>query len=230
MTMSRVRRSTQHQSREGLWWATFGVTATLAITSLIGAFPLSDPRSKLLSSPSLPTHSDIRISPNIIATATKREITTASFPTSQPVELIIPAIGLYSSVGTLGLQSDGQVMVPTNSQSIGWYRGGVTPGQIGSAVILGHVDSYLGPGAFFNLKSLGPGDRIDVVLADGMIETFVVERVVQYSKEAFPDQLVYGSNGIRGLQLVTCGGIFDRSTGSYDSNIVVFSELTTPQL
>ena len=104
---------------------------------------------------------------------------------------------------------------------------GPTPGQVGSAVILGHVDSYLGPGTFFNLKNMKSGNSIIVTLADGAVEHFVVTGVVQYSKVAFPDQLVYGPHGIRSLQLVTCGGTFDHETGHYESNIVVFSRLVS---
>jgi sortase (surface protein transpeptidase) len=98
---------------------------------------------------------------------------------------------------------------------------------MGSAVILGHVDSYLGPGVFFYLKNLKAGDRINVVLADGAVTRFAVNRVVEYSNTTFPDQLVYGSRGTQSLQLVTCGGTFDHATGHYESNIVVFSQLVS---
>jgi sortase (surface protein transpeptidase) len=118
-------------------------------------------------------------------------------------------------------------MVPTSTTTVGWYVNGAAPGQIGSAVILGHVDSYTGPGVFFELKTLVAGDRINVVLADGAVTTFAVTKVVEYSKTSFPDQLVYGSHGIRSLQLVTCGGTFDHATGHYESNVVVYSQLVS---
>jgi sortase (surface protein transpeptidase) len=116
-------------------------------------------------------------------------------------------------------------MVPTTIHTVGWYIDGPAPGQEGSAVILGHVDSYQGVGVFFNLKSLTAGDQIEVVSADGVTTRFVVSKVVEYSKSAFPDRLVYGPHGTRSLQLVTCGGVFDHATGHYESNIVVFSQL-----
>jgi len=149
-----------------------------------------------------------------------------SVPTSRPVALAIPSLGVDTSVGELGLQADGQVQVPATTRIVGWYRYGVTPGQIGSAVILGHVDSYLGPGVFFELKTLKAGESLDLTLADGARTRFVVTEVVQYLKTAFPDRLVYGAHGTsRSLQLVTCGGVFDRATGHYLSNVVVFSRL-----
>jgi LPXTG-site transpeptidase (sortase) family protein len=118
-------------------------------------------------------------------------------------------------------------MVPTSIHTVGWYIDGPSPGQMGSAVILGHVDSYKGKGVFFNLKTLKLGDKITVTSSDGVLMTFKVTTVVQYSKSAFPDRLVYGSHGTRSLQLVTCGGVFDQATGHYESNIVVFSHLVS---
>jgi sortase (surface protein transpeptidase) len=156
-----------------------------------------------------------------------RATTIPALSRSRPVRLTIPAIQVATSVTKLGLQANHQVMVPTNTTTVGWYIDGAAPGQVGSAVILGHVDSYLGPGVFFDLKNLKAGDRINVVLADGAVTSFAVTRVVEYSKTSFPDKLVYGSNGTQSLQLVTCGGTFDHATGHYESNIVVYSHLVS---
>jgi hypothetical protein len=93
-------------------------------------------------------------------------------------------------------------------------------------VILGHVDSYAGPGVFFKLPSLVAGDLVDVGLADGVTAVFKVTSVATYLKADFPDNAVYTSNGNSALQLVTCGGTFDSSTGHYLSNIVVYTSLT----
>jgi Sortase domain len=144
---------------------------------------------------------------------------------STPVTLSIPAIGVAVAVSELGLNPDGTVQVPTDFQEPGWYRLGPTPGQVGSAVILGHVDSYRGVAVFFNLRSLTAGDPVDVTLADGVVAHFVVTSVAMYPKDQFPAQQVYGSHGYSQLQLVTCGGTFDSQTGHYLSNIVVYSSL-----
>lgn len=144
---------------------------------------------------------------------------------SRPVRLNIGQLGISTGVGSLGLQANGQVMVPRSVHTVGWYRNGPTPGEVGSSVILGHVDSYIGPGIFFELKTLHVGASITVVLADGVTTRFAVTRVVEYSKGSFPDRLVYGPHGTRSLNLVTCGGVFNHATGSYESNIVVFSRL-----
>jgi LPXTG-site transpeptidase (sortase) family protein len=115
--------------------------------------------------------------------------------------------------------------VPTDIQQPGWYRFGPSPGQEGSAVILGHVDSYQGPAVFFSLRSLVAGDAIYVTLADGVTAQFKVTSVAMYLKSNFPDQAVYASKGFSALQLVTCAGAFDTQTGHYLSNIVVYSSL-----
>jgi sortase (surface protein transpeptidase) len=144
--------------------------------------------------------------------------------------LRIPAIGVSLRLSTLGLNPNGTVQVPTKDQTPGWFRLGPTPGQIGSAVILGHVDDYQGPAAFYRLRSLRAGDKVDVSLADGVVAHFAVTAVASYLKTQFPAQQVYASHGYRALQLVTCGGQFDAGTGHYLSNVVVYTSLvgTTP--
>ena len=146
---------------------------------------------------------------------------------STPVQLSVPAIALDVSLSTLGLNPDGTVQVPTDIQQPGWYRLGPSPGQDGSAVILGHVDSYQGPAVFFNLRSLVAGDMVDVNLADGVSAQFKVTSVVMYLKTGFPDDQVYAAHGYGALQLVTCGGTFDSQTDHYLSNIVVYTSLVT---
>ncbi len=175
-----------------------------------------------LAGPARSLHRDV--------TATRSSQVASVVARSVPVALQIPAIGLTTSLSTLGLNTDGTVQVPTDYQQPGWFRLGPTPGQVGSAVILGHVDNHQGPAVFFQIRSLVPGDPVDVTLADGVMAQFTVTSVAMYSKSEFPDQQVYGSHGSSALQLVTCGGAFDAQTGSYLSNIVVYTSLvsTTP--
>jgi hypothetical protein len=147
---------------------------------------------------------------------------------SQPVRLAVPAIGLSAPLTTLGLNPDRTVEVPASFSVPGWYRLGPSPGQLGSAVILGHVDSHAGPAVFFRLGDLRVGDRVDVTLADGTAVNFGVIGVAMYQKARFPDRLVYGPRPYSALQLVTCGGSFDTATGHYLSNLVVYSALIPP--
>jgi sortase (surface protein transpeptidase) len=144
---------------------------------------------------------------------------------SAPLELRIPAIGVSTSMTELGLNPDNTVEVPTDFQQAGWFAPGPSPGQPGSAVILGHVDSYRGPAVFFRLRSLHPGDAVEVRLADGAVAHFAVTAVETYLKDQFPAERVYGPHGNSALQLVTCGGEFDRQARSYLSNIVAYTSL-----
>jgi hypothetical protein len=152
---------------------------------------------------------------------------------SRPAQISIPAIGVKASLLTLGLNGDGTVQVPSpgpNYDRPGWYRYSPTPGQIGSSVILGHVDSAAqGPADFYRLGDLRPGDQIDITLLDRQTVVFSVLGVRSFLKTKFPTRLVYGKTGYRGLRLITCGGSFDPSTGHYLSNTVVFAVMRSVQ-
>ena len=140
-----------------------------------------------------------------------------------PVALRIPAIGVRTRLIRLGITPQGTLQVPTSTSVAGWYTGSPRPGAIGSSVIAGHIDSYLGPGVFYRLRLLHPGNKIFVRQADGRLATFRVTAVRQYPKAHFPTGQVYGPTPDAELHLITCGGTFDYATGSYLSNVVVFS-------
>ena len=115
----------------------------------------------------------------------------------------------------------------TSADEAAWYKYSVTPGQIGAAVIEGHVDSQVGPAVFFRLGALHPGDRIDVTLADAMTAVFRVTGVREYTKDNFPTKMIYGTTNYASLRVVTCGGTFDYATGHYLSSVVVFASLVS---
>jgi sortase (surface protein transpeptidase) len=142
---------------------------------------------------------------------------------ASPVSLTIPLIGVKTNLIRLGLQSDGALQVPSTTAVAGWYTGSPRPGGIGSAVIVGHVDSLSGPGVFYRLPKLSPGDKIYVRRADGTMVLFRVTKVQTYQKDHFPTQSVYGPTPDAELRLITCGGTFDSTTGHYLSNIVVYA-------
>jgi hypothetical protein len=153
-----------------------------------------------------------------------------SLARSLPVSVHIPAIGVDSRLLHLGLNADGTIQVPsirTNSGRAAWYKYSATPGQIGSSVIEGHVDSDHGPAVFFRLGALRPGDTIDVRLADGVTAVFRVTGVREYTKSRFPAKAIYGATDFAALRLITCGGAFDYVTGHYLSSTVVFASLAS---
>jgi hypothetical protein len=139
-----------------------------------------------------------------------------------PTFVDIPAVGIHASITPLGFGADGIIQVPENPVQAGWFSGGPRPGDSGPAVILGHVDSRTGPAVFFRLKDLEPGDTVTVTSSTG-IERFIVDSIAKYAKTDFPTDAVYGPVPDRALRLVTCGGQFDHTKGSYLSNIIVFA-------
>jgi hypothetical protein len=145
--------------------------------------------------------------------------------TPVPTRIEIPRINVSSSLLELGKEKDGTVEVPPPWDVAGWYAGGPRPGDPGSAVILGHVDSTSGPAVFFRLRELRSGDEIHVERADGSSVTFVVDRTAQYLKKRFPTDDVYYPTLSPSLRLVTCGGEFDYSVRHYKSNIIVFATM-----
>ena len=147
---------------------------------------------------------------------------------SVPTRLRVPTLEIDSDLVALGLQTDGSLEVPTGAFPAGWYTGAPTPGELGPAILAGHVDWKGSPGVFYNLRNLEPGAEILVDRTDGSTATFRVTSREQYDKDAFPSELVYGDLDHAGLRLITCGGSFDRSARSYEDNIVVFANLVAP--
>jgi sortase (surface protein transpeptidase) len=142
-------------------------------------------------------------------------------PLSAPARLEIPAIGVSSPLVRLGLNPDGTMQVPGDFQVAGWFTGGPQPGQLGPAVIAGHVDSRTGPAVFHRLRDLRPGDQVEVVRADRRVVRFRVDSLARYPKQALPDDEVYGATTAPVLRLITCAGTFDRDRRSYRDNLVV---------
>ena len=147
---------------------------------------------------------------------------------ADPVSVSVPAIGVESTIMDLGLNADGTVEVPPleRDDKAGWYTPGPAPGEVGPAILLGHVDSaQWGPGVFFELGAMEPGDEISVARADGSVAVFAVDRVEVHRKDDFPTIEVYGNTDDPQLRLITCGGAFDAGARSYEDNVIVFASL-----
>jgi sortase family protein len=150
-------------------------------------------------------------------------------PAAPPVRLEIPAIHVSAKVVDEGLDADGALQVPplsgAGAREAGWYDLGPAPGQVGSAIIVGHVDSYQAAGVFYDLGRLAPGNAVEVTLANGETVRFTVTSVHEYPKAHFPASEVYGPEPYPALRLITCGGAFDQATGHYLSNIVAYARM-----
>lgn len=148
-------------------------------------------------------------------------------PASEPVSVSVPSAGIESELLSLSLKADGSLEVPPDGPGApaGWYNGSPTPGELGPAVLLGHVNATDGgPGVFANLRQLKTGDLIRVARQDGTTSVFKFDHADQYSKDAFPTETVYGNTEGPELRLITCDG-YDPTTGLFDDNYVVYAKL-----
>lgn len=143
---------------------------------------------------------------------------------STPEKVRIPALGVNSQLMGLGLLDDGTLEVPPGPFPAGWYTGAPTPGEIGPAIIAGHVRWNAVDGVFAGLKTLEPDDRIIVTRKDDTKAVFEVSKVAEYEKSEFRTRAVYGNIDHAGLRLITCGGL-NQLTGDFEDNTVVFAVL-----
>jgi sortase (surface protein transpeptidase) len=139
-----------------------------------------------------------------------------------PERLRISAIGVDAPILPVGVTA-GTTEIPADVHEVGWYRFGGRPGRSGSTLLVAHVSSGTqGPGVFFRLRDLQPGDEVLVDMRDGLSSAFRVIARWSFAKEALPDRL-FGRTGPAMLALVTCGGPYSEATGRYEDNIVVYA-------
>ena len=143
----------------------------------------------------------------------------------RPDRISIPRIDVDSASVPVGLEPDGTMEIPRDVATIGWYARGVVPGEPGSAVVTGHVDSRSqGPGAFFGLSTLDVDDRVVLTSADGVDQEWRVVARERRDRADIPREVVYARSGSPQLVLITCGGAFDRTARSYAENVIVYAE------
>ncbi|MFF0083025.1 class F sortase [Streptomyces canus] len=148
-------------------------------------------------------------------------------PRSRPTSFRIPSLGIDAPITGLGLIKGRELATPPvdKPKLVGWYQGGPTPGETGTAIAVGHRDTRSGPAVFAALAQVKPGKVIEARRADGRTAVYTVDRVKVFDKEGFPDKEVYGPARRPELRVITCGGLFKWRTG-YTSNVVVFAHLT----
>lgn len=144
-----------------------------------------------------------------------------------PLRVLIPRVGVNARIIPVSVETTGTMEVPADVRTVGWYRFGPSPGLPGSTVLIGHVDSRAaGPGVFFGLSELEPGDRIRVLSSGRRWESFDVVARNLWEKDRLPEQ-IFSREGDPVLTLITCGGSFDSAAGRYTHNVVVTAILRT---
>ncbi|CAL9639932.1 class F sortase [Streptomyces sp. enrichment culture] len=170
-------------------------------------------------------------SPPVLATASAPpagQPATKHLPRSKPVRLRIPEISVDAPFVALSIGPSGQLEPPPadDVNLVGWHAAGPSPGERGTSIIAGHVDTATSPAVFVDLGELEKGDVFHVDRADGRRATFVVDSVETFDKDEFPDQRVYADTEQAQVRLITCAGDYDRTVKDYTDNLVVFAHLT----
>ncbi|MGW3731141.1 class F sortase [Streptomyces sp. NPDC000851] len=200
--------------------APWGVIALVLLTGLAlirngsGEFNVGPPQ------PASAAASDTRTVPDTFTNA------PSPLPYSVPDRVRIPAIQVNAPMMPVGLDSAGWVDAPppANANLAGWFTGAVSPGEKGTAVIVGHVDNHQGPAVFYGLGSLKRGNRVEVSRQDRRTAVFEIYSIEVFEKNNFPGDRVYGSKGTPELRVITCGGGFSEQNG-YDGNVVAFARM-----
>lgn len=202
-----------------LWPAVTAVVAALGVVVAVALVLALSPQSPQAPQQIAP--------PSPAAASTTSVAPQTGLPAAKPAALSIPAIGVRAdAIKDLGLTPKGELEVPGDAKTVGWFTGAPSPGEVGPAVLAAHVDYKHVPGAFSRLKDLRPGEQAEIRRADGRIAVFTVYRVDRYAKAGFPTDEVYGDTAEPELRLITCGGEFDRSSGNYLDNVVAYARLT----
>ncbi|MFF4119989.1 class F sortase [Streptomyces sp. NPDC001714] len=153
--------------------------------------------------------------------------TVEALPRSTPTRLVIPKISVDAPFTALTIGSTGQLQPPpaADTNLVGWYSRGATPGEAGTAIIAGHVDTVTSAAVFARLDELERGDRFTVSRADGTDAEFVVDDADTFAKDDFPSDRVYADTRRPEVRLITCAGDYDHDVRDYTENLVVFAHL-----
>lgn len=200
--------------------APWGVIALVLLTGLAlvrngsGEFNEGPPQ------PASAAAADSQVSDGVFAGAAQ------PLPYAMPERVRIPSIQVDAPMIPVGLDADGWIGAPPPEDPNlgGWFTGSVSPGEKGTAVVVGHVDNSQGPAVFYGLGALKPGSRVEVARQDGKTAVFEVYGVEVFEKNNFPGDRVYASKGNAELRVITCGGGFSKQNG-YDGNVVAFASL-----
>ncbi|MFD5516058.1 class F sortase [Streptomyces sp. NPDC127066] len=202
-----------------VWCA--GLAVLVATNVLHRQDQSSDPASPAAAAPA---HSH---SPAPASSASNDRPAAKHLPRAEPTRLRIPKISVDAPFTDLAIDATGKLEAPpaNDTNLVGWYAKGVSPGEVGTAVIAGHVDTKTSAAVFAGLENLRKGDKFSVERSDGRTASFVVDSAETFAKDAFPDNRVYADTPDAEVRLITCAGTYDRTVKDYTDNLVVFAHL-----
>lgn len=207
--------------------------ASMDISPSVGFFgPIS--RAKLYITATAAPINVIRVPDIIVGTTTVPTAGTTSVATTTansglPVHLSIPKLNVDAKVQYNGLTQAGVMEIPNNIVDVGWFTGSAQPGEIGTAVMTGHVAQIRGgvltkPGVFMNLRDLRAGDRLSVMNDRGESFTFAVRESRLYDPNSDATTVFVSADGGAHLNIITCEGTWHPDRLSYSERLVVFTD------
>ena len=153
-------------------------------------------------------------------------IAEAAEPVEIPIHITIPGIGVDAAVEEVGITTEGAMDVPMKSDDAAWYSPGTRPGEIGSAVIAGHLNSTHNAGAVFTkLSSVNIGDIITTQTASGSTMNFIITSIKLYAADQDATDVFTSTDGKAHLNLITCAGAWNNEKKQNEERLVVFAEL-----
>jgi sortase A len=142
-----------------------------------------------------------------------------------PKRISIPSANIDANVISLGLLPGGKLDAPSKGKDTGWYKGSVKPGEVGTAVIDGHLDTAEGPGAFWDLKHVNVGDTVHVTDDQGVSRAFRVTKTAVYDVNKAPMEDIFTSESGTHVNLITCAGKWSLKLDHYEQRLIVYTEL-----
>lgn len=210
--------------RRATWVVWCAGIAVLLTTNVLHRQDESSDPSPTTPAAAAPAHSH---APASSASPSNDRPAAKHLPRAEPTRLRIPKISVNAPFTELALDASGKLQPPPpdDTNLVGWYAKGVSPGEVGTAIIAGHVDTKTSAAVFAGLGDLKKGDRFSVERSDGRTASFVIDSAETYAKDAFPDDKVYADTPDAEVRLITCAGTYDRSVKDYTDNLVVFAHL-----
>ena len=142
-----------------------------------------------------------------------------------PKKIVINKIGVDNFIQQVGINEKKEVAAPTNIFLAGWYNKSARPGNKGLSIIDGHLDGYTKPGIFNRLGELKAGDEYSVELGNGKKINYKVLKTETVDTSKAADVLFSQNLKVKNqLNLITCGGNYDKNKKLYDKRIIVSAE------
>ena len=150
-----------------------------------------------------------------------------NLPTAAPTGISIPSLKLSAPIVPVALGPEKELQTPVQDDAVGWYIYSPSPGEVGPAILVGHLDSTTGPAIFWHLKNLTIGDKIVINRNDGTTATFTVSAKQIFPQDPFPTEQVYGATSAPTLRIITCAGKWLSSLHRYSDDLVIFANLSS---